>query len=140
MDTDRLTPSDDNRSLIPLPARHLIPARRLLPVPRKVAIGLTAGAVGTFFVKRLVELAAEDLYQRIKRATIARPKPETINDPPPRPLPASPADNEPPPDTVWLRVVHVRWLRRPGHPRRYRARTDWIIRNAVDIDSPRFED
>lgn len=33
------------------------------PAPRKVALSVAAGAVGTIFVKRLVEMGAEDAYR-----------------------------------------------------------------------------
>ncbi len=57
----------DNRALIPIQPRSLLPFRRPLPVSQRAALGIAVGAVSTIFIKRLVELVAEDLYRRVRR-------------------------------------------------------------------------
>lgn len=79
--------SSNDRALITLPARALLPARRWLPapLPRRVAVLTVAGvasAVGTFFLKRLGELIAEDVYRRIKHRPARSPRPAPALTPP----------------------------------------------------------
>ena len=64
-------PIPSERALIPAAPRGLARLKRALPVSQRMALGLAASAVGTIFVKRLVELVAEDVYRRARQA--ARP-------------------------------------------------------------------
>ncbi len=62
------TPANpEDRALIPAPSQSLFIFRRPLPISQRTALGIAAGAVSTIFVKRLVELVAEDLYRRLRR-------------------------------------------------------------------------
>lgn len=61
-----------SRALIPAPPQAIEPKRWLPGSPsQKLALGVTVSAVGSLLIKRLVELAAEDLY-RIGRNKIER--------------------------------------------------------------------
>ena len=107
--------------------RAIIPAGPTLPalrgpgalLTRNVAVSVVAGAVGTFALKKLVELVTEDLYGRVK--TLLRREPDR-----PRRMrrrheqaPAAPeilpAPEAPGGRLLFVRMVQVtRWIA-PGH-------------------------
>ncbi len=115
---DRSTDRSE-REIIPVrPQSWLV--RRPWPgvAPRKVALGVVAGAAGSIFLKRLIELAAEDLYRRgkalakqmLERAAAA---PEITSAPPVDPLLP-----EAPPERVTqgvflISVTRLEWLALP---------------------------
>jgi hypothetical protein len=109
------TPSpSDNRALIPIRPRSLLPFRRPLPVSQRAALGIAVGAVSTIFVKRLVELVAEDLYRRVRRGVRL---PLRRVDSMPREEAEPPAVLEPGRTGVFfVQVVQVRRRLRLGNP------------------------
>lgn len=104
----------ESRALVPIPERALAPVRRWLPMPvtRRTAIVTAVGAasaVGTFFLKRLGELVAEDVYRRIKHAAVPTLDPNASS--PARPaeiIPDSPTDSDSADDrSLLVRLVSV---------------------------------
>lgn len=120
----------ESRALIPIPERALTPLQRWLPLPvtRRTAVVTAvgaAGAIGTFFLKRLGELVAEDVYRRVTRGTM----PTIDADPPQRShpqdiIPASPAEPvSPEARTMFVRLVSVQRMGRgPYFRQRMRIR------------------
>ncbi len=58
-------PDQAGMEIVPAQPRALQSMRRW-PAPRTVALSVAAGAVGSIFLKRLVELGAEDAYRHGK--------------------------------------------------------------------------
>lgn len=118
---------EPERALITLTPRALMPAQRWLPTPiaRRAAVITVvgaAGAVGTFFLKRLGELIAEDLYRRVRRQPASSPTPT--------------ADaSAPPPDAVHVRLVSLqRVMHGPHYQQHLRIRQGWLRPAEHDSD------
>lgn len=134
----------ESRALIPIPERALTPAQRWLPLPmtRRAAVVTAvgaAGAIGTFFLKRLGELVAEDVYRRIKHSSIP-----TIDADPPRRTqpqeiaPASAAEPASPEGrTMFVRLVSVQRMGRgPYFRQRMRIRQGFVDLQDDTQDTP----
>lgn len=101
------------------PNRAIIRAGESLPalrgpgelITRKVAVSVVAGAVGTFALKKLIELVTEDLYGRAKRLLRRAPNPPTVKPAPEIVEPAAaPASR-----VLFMRVTRITRMVGPGH-------------------------
>ncbi len=126
--------SAQSRALVPAAPRALA-LKRILPAPitRNVAVGLTIGAAGTFFIKKMAELAAEDLYHNIRRFLTRRPLREESSHETHRDAGRNARGTEGPSaapirHTIFVRVIRVQQMSPPlsyfRYPLRLLARQD----------------